>query len=616
MAASYTNNLEQARRLADQGKLRPARSAYKKALAEQPNNTDILIECAVVEAQTGALKSARRMFDKALKINPHDPTIHFNLGEVAREAGAGETALKHYRKAYDLSPGDADILYGYGDALREDGQNEDAMRLLLEASHLAPTDTEIHNALGIAQEACGEQAKAAASYRNAVNRAPDYRDAWSNLGQVLYQLEFFEEAADAFENAQNLNAEPLAGNLIPWAKTLMQLLRYDEVLEKARLAIETNSDIAPGYFTRGMAHQQLGDFDAAEIAFREAISANRNLGEAYEKLALMRRLEPETQPILKSILDNDDVDPSSRAAAGFALYRLHDRDGDRNEAFAALARANAFKAETNVFDRAQHDEMCDQIISVFTRDFFEQRRGQGHDTTVPIFVLGMPRSGTTLTEQILATYPNVNPCGERQDFQELAQRLENYPSALPSYPEDWAKAQGERILNLMLQGNPGARYATNKSPGNYAFIGLIAWLFPNAKIIYCKRDPRDIGLSSFEQNFRSGLSYSYDLVAFAHAYRAHERLMEHWYEFSPIPIYTVAYKELVSDPETAARGMIEYCGLEWHARSLQTEDVERPIGTASVWQVRQPINKGSLDKWKRYEAHLKPMIDALNSSQP
>ena len=223
----------------------------------------------------------------------------------------------------------------------------------------------------------------------------------------------------------------------------------------------------------------------------------------------------------------------------------------------------------------------------------------------------MPRSGTTLTEQILAAYPQVKAGGERQDFQHLSATLPGYPEGLESLPRDWARDQGERILQSMTGDDPSQRYATNKSPGNYAFIGLILWIFPRARVIYCRRDPREIGLSCYEQNFRSGLSYAYNLEHFAFAYKQHHRIMEHWLDVAPVDIHIVDYERMVSEPEVIARGMVEYCELEWDPQCLDTSKVTRPIETASVWQVRQPINTGSLGKWKRYERQLQPMIEAL-----
>ena len=264
------------------------------------------------------------------------------------------------------------------------------------------------------------------------------------------------------------------------------------------------------------------------------------------------------------------------------------------------------------FDAGEHRQadIPDHQASLVA-GFFNARKGQGHPTPAPIFILGMPRSGTTLSEQILAAYGEVRARGERQDFQHLSATLAMYPDRLTDLPPTWAKDQGNRILQAMQSGAEPTRHVTNKSPGNYAFVGLIAWIFPNAKIIYCRRDPREIGLSCYEQNFRSGLSYAYDLEHFAIAFKQQSRIMEHWLEVSPIDIHIVDYEQLVGSPDAIARGMVEYCGLEWDPQCLDTSKVTRPIETASAWQARQPINTGSLGKWKRYERQLQPMIEAL-----
>lgn len=612
MVALNPPSLSQARLLADRGQYRPAKVAYKKALSERPNDVDTLIEFAVLEAQSGQFKSARRLFDRALKLRPSDPIIHLNLGEVARESGAMGVALKHYEKAHSLAPDSLDVLYALGDALREVGRSDEAIPHLEAALRQAPGDSEIHNALGIALESQGELTRAINAYRQAAAYAPGSMESWSNLGQALYHSEYFDDAITAFEKAQALSDTPVGTILISWTRSLMQLWRYDEALAIADKAISAGIDLTSAHFTKGVIREQSGDFDAAENEFRKAISLDENSGESYEKLAHMRRLEADSAPALTGILADVTLDSSARASAGFALYKLLDRDKFYDEAFVALRQANALKAESLVFDADHHRNLFQRIAQVFDASFFSSRHGQGNSSQAPIFVLGMPRSGTTLTEQILAAYDEVNPCGERQDFQNLSRTIDDYPDSAAGLSAEWAQVNGDRILSLMMGNGPATRFATNKSPGNYAFIGLIAWLFPNAKIVYCDRDPREIGLSSFEQHFRAGLSFTYDLQAFAHAYNAHVKLMRHWIEACPIPIHTIRYEELVSNPELTARALVDHCGLKWRPECLDTHKVNRPIETASVWQVRQPINTGSIGKWRRYEKQLGPMIELLD----
>ena len=604
--------LDQARQLAERGQYRQARAAYKKAVAARPRDASALIEFAVMEAQSGHAKSARRLLEKAQKVTPDDPSIPFNLAELARESGALEHAVDQYREAIALAPGDSDILYGLGDALRELKRPEEALPFLERAHDTSPDDSEILNSLAIVLEEVGQGPRALQCYHRAITLAPNYVEAWGNYGQALYRENKLEEAVQAFQGAQKRSQSRLPTNMLTaWARALASVGRYADAFETAGQALESGDDPADAHFTLGSIHLQDGDFERAREHLRAALEFDAQAGEAYEKLARMKELNVDDADVLSSILSDETLPSSPRAGAGFALYSVLDKAKRYDEAFEALKAANSHKASTNRFDPDSHANIFSRAIETFDAEFFADRRGQGLDTEAPIFVLGMPRSGTTLTEQILATYPDVKACGEQQDFQNLVASLPNYPDNLDVLPQDWAHEQGERILERMMADAPQARFATNKSPGNYGFIGLIAWIFPRSKIIYCRRDPRDIGLSSFEQNFRSGLSFTYDLEAFGFAYKQHERIMRHWLEVAPIEIHEVEYEQLVTEPESAARPMVEFCGLEWTPECLNTTAVDRPIETASVWQVRQPINKGSVGKWKRYERHLEPMIKAL-----
>lgn len=589
-----------------------ARHGYKKALAASPNNVDLLMEFAVFEAQSEQWSSARRLLTKAKQLTPRDAAVHLNLGEVCRSAGDLEAAADHYRDALSIDPDDVDALYGLGDALRAIDKCEEALAYLDRAHALAPADTEILNALAITLESEGQAGRAMQCYHRAISLSPDFVDAWCNYAQLLFQERRFSESAQAFEGAQMRMRTPLPTLLLlKWANALAYDDQYERAFEIVEQAIAAGDEPADARFTMGTIYMQYGDFDTAAEHFHATLEIDANAGEAYEKLARIKRLDAAAAERLETVLNNDDLPVSPRAGAGFALYSVLDKAGRYDEAFQALMTANALKAATLKFSPAEHERMISASIEVFDKDFFSRHSGEGLDTEAPIFILGMPRSGTTLCEQILAAYDTVNPCGEQQDFQHLVATLPDYPAHLEELGDGWARMQGERILNLMLDGAPEARFATNKSPGNYAFIGLIAWLFPQCRIIYCKRDPRDIGLSSLEQNFRAGLSFTYDQEAFGFAYRQHARIMAHWQQVAPVEILEVEYERLVGEPDTTARGMVEFCRLQWQPECLDTARVTRPIETASVWQVRQPINKGSVGKWRRYEHHLKPMIDAL-----
>ncbi len=602
----------EARQYAARGQMRHARRAYKRAIAAAPANSEILMEFGVLEARDGEWKTARRLLEKACKVAPDDFEIRLNLAEVLRQSDKAAEALSHYRKAVNLAPNDVDALYGLGDALRVVGDVGAAVDYLDRAHRLDPNDAEILNALAIALEADGNLGRAMQCYHRAIALAPDAVEPWCNYGKVLFNEGYYAQAAQTFAGAQSRSADHLPTHiLLDWAVALSYVGDYGGAFDIVERASEAGDATAQSLFIKGVICTQQGRFETAEEIFRQTLELDPTVGEAYERLARLKRLDIDAADRLHALLDDEKLGVSPRAGAGFALYSIMDKAGQTDAAFDALAQANALKARELPFDATEHERLISETIGGFDKSFFETHRGEGHDTDAPIFILGMPRSGTTLSEQILAAYQDVNPRGERQDFQHLSATMRGYPDHLGELPRSWAREQGERILLAMQSGDDGVRHVTNKSPGNYAFLGLISWIFPNAKIIYCRRDPRDIGLSCFEQNFRSGLSYAYDLERFAFAYKQHDRIMKHWLSVAPIDIHVIDYERLVDDPGVIARGMVEHCGLEWDPQCLDTSKVTRPIETASVWQVRQPINKGSLGKWKRYERQLQPMIKAL-----
>lgn len=606
-----SDDLALARRHAAEGRYRRARAGFRAAIARNPRNADLLIEAGVLEAQHGQAKAARRLFEKAAALRPDDPAVHLNLGELARQTGATGIAERHFARAVALAPDDVDAVYGLGECLLAQDRNDDALPHLRKAHALSPRDPEIMNALANAVAATGGLDEAIALYRAAVAIDPGYVDAWCNLATAAYDAERQDISAHAFAAAERAGGVPKRLYAL-WAKALAYLADNEAALARADAAIAAGVDLVRAHYVRGVVLQRLGRFDEANACFRKSIEIDPDAAESYEKLASSDGLPEEFLPRLTEILQSDTMRDSARIAAGFALYRLLGRLGRHDEAFEALATANALKAAKLPFRAEDLVDHIDRAITTFTPEFFAARKGQGLDVEGPVFILGMPRSGTTLTEQILAGYREVHAGGERLDFNMLAQGVPGYPDAVAALGADWARANAEAILGAMRTGAPpDARLFTNKAPGNYVFIGLIAWLFPKAKVIYCRRDPRDIGLSCFEQHFRQGLSFTYDLAAFGMAYRQHERIMAHWRSVSPIDFLEVEYEKLVTSPESQARRLVEHCGLDWRPDCLTPEKVERAVETASLWQVRQPINARSVGKWRRYERQLRPMIEAL-----
>ncbi|MDH3412537.1 MAG: sulfotransferase, partial [Gammaproteobacteria bacterium] len=308
----------------------------------------------------------------------------------------------------------------------------------------------------------------------------------------------------------------------------------------------------------------------------------------------------------------------SRGDLHFALGKINDDCGRYAEAFDHYQKANAERAARIKFDVDAAKAEVTRLMQIFDTGFFNQRSDYGDSSELPVFIVGMPRSGTTLVEQILSAHPEVHAAGELMDINELAGGLRRRLSSSADYPECVEKidaATSRKLAGEYLSGlrrrDPNALRITDKLPGNYMLLGLIALLLPRARIIYCRRHPLDVALSIYFTDFRAGHHYSYALEHIAAHFSQFTRLMDHWGRVIPAPMLEVRYEQVVAEPDAQIRRLLEFLGLDWDARCLEFQKVNRPVHTASAWQVRQPLYASSVARWQRYAQHLGVLEAAL-----
>ncbi|MGH6933125.1 MAG: sulfotransferase family protein, partial [Dongiaceae bacterium] len=322
----------------------------------------------------------------------------------------------------------------------------------------------------------------------------------------------------------------------------------------------------------------------------------------------------------RQLANSPELPDRQRAQLHFMLGQAADAAGDSDAAFNHLSAGNSLRRK-NLLDAGQFYDKdiianwFEELIARFNPEFFSRHAGRAGDSELPVFVVGMPRSGTTLTEQILAGHPRVFGAGELGDLERIATGLaptgRKGDMITADIPADRLAHAANDFLAVLRGLAPTADRVIDKNPSNFTYLGLIAVLFPRARVIHCRRDPRDIALSCYMQNFRLGKPWSYDLDHAAHYFRQYHRLMAHWRTVLPVPMLEVTYESMVDDPEAWARRLIEFCGLEWDPAVLDYHRLDRPVFTASVRQVRQPIYKGSAGKWRRYRRHLAPFIAGI-----
>jgi tetratricopeptide (TPR) repeat protein len=572
-------------------------------------------------------KDALPAFRKVAELMPGDAEAHFNLGVVLKSTGRLDDAAASYRKAIALNPCYAEAHSNLGSIQQERGQFEEAAASYRRAINIKPESAIAHNNLGTACKDLGNRDAAIESYRKAIGINPVYAEAYSNLGNVLYEFGRFDVALENCRKAIEINpAYPEAYS------NLGNILKDIGQLDGALASFHQALAIDPKYDKAILGESQLfmvnGEMELAEEAIRKALLFKPDNLEARFLLAQARKtrtgdenldaLVKAEQAVRNNLLA---LPYQKKVSLYFALGKSFDDLGDHDRAFPHFIEGCRMKRATLEYDAVQMTNRFNETIRIFDGDTIERLRGGGNLSGVPIFVLGMPRSGTTLIEQIIASHPEVHGAGELPDMQSITQRE---VSGTRSFPGNILKLDcaalnkwGDDYVASLLKQAPDARHITDKMPNNFWFIGLIHVMLPNAKIIHVSRNPVDTCLSCFTKLFSGTLNQTYDLAELGRYYVDYARLMEHWRKVLPaVAFLDVQYEDVVADQETEARRMIDFCGLDWNDACIDFYKHNRPVGTASVTQVRRPIYKSSVERWRHYEKFLGPLLDTLGDLAP
>ena len=465
-----------------------------------------------------------------------------------------------------------------------------------------------------------------AHYKAAVQLRPDKVECWQQFGLCLMDLNQFDAAEIAYKKAIELQPKN------PQLHMLLAVAHYERHDPPAAIgacdrALELDPDLARAHNEKGKQHQSLGEVEAAQACFRRAAELDpRNVDYQY-RLAAMALSEEEDNALLTSLNDlsaRHALSQQERSVVFFAKGLINRRRKRFDEAFACYAEANACVHAINRFDRDNFARLVDQTIAAFPEAVFENRTSVGSPSSRPVFIVGMPRSGSTLIEQIISSHPSAVGVGELPKLGQISEALIANREGEFRYPRDAAKISPDHLSSiaadylaeLSRRVGDGPERVCDKLLFNFFNLGLIAFLFPNAAIIDCQRNPMDLGLSCFMQYFENvpGLAFANSLEDIGFCYRQYRRLMDHWNAVLPKPVLEVCYEELVEDHEAVSRTIIDHVGLEWDESCLRFYEAKRSVKTSSVLQVRREINRTAVDRWKRYERHLKPLQEALEGA--
>lgn len=602
------------------GRLDNAEQLYRRVLARTPDHPDALHLSGVVAFAGGQFERSIELIGRALRQNPNFASAHLNLGNALREVGRVAEAAESYRRAIALTPGSAMAYSNLGRALNELGQPEAAVESCKTAVALDPTMAAPQLNLAAALTGLRRLSEAEAAYLRALMLEPDRAETHKSLGMLLAELERYDEALLCHDRAIKLKPDDPAFHC---ARASVLILRKE--LEPAVKGFRQAVGLAPthveGWIGLGWALRLLGQFEESDTCLARVRELDPTNLEAVRHQSATGRGAGDAAEIarLGAILDEPGLATRDRAIAGFALGKLLDNTDRYDEAFARYTAANAACREAQAaagekFDFAAFKARVDLLIETHTPEYFADNQGSNR-SEIPVFVVGMPRSGTSLVEQIAASHSQVFGAGELPDIDRIAMAVSGaVEHKLGRYEGDPARAgrladvQTERLRRM----GRGALRVIDKMPDNVAHLGLIAVMFPRARVVFCTRDPRDISLSCYFQLFSDGLQlFSYDLAECGRRCLEVERLVAHWRRVLPLPMHEVRYEKLVADLEGESRKLIAFLGLDWEPACLEFHRTERTVATVSHWQVRQPIYDRSVGRWCHYRHHLGPLFEVL-----
>ena len=521
------------------------------------------------------------------------------------------------------SPAQLQKILEQGIAHHREGQKEEAERCYRQVLDIAPNQPDALNLLGVLASDAGFHELAIGLMRRALMTRPKDPNIQNNIGHALSQVHEYEEARDHLERAVALKpdfdeAKYNLGKVLRFLGETTQALKlWHEVWAADDRVFAALVGITSIYADEGR-------FEEAEATAREVMKRLPHRPAGYISYSQVHKFKEDdgTLAEIERQLADETVAEQDKIALHYSAGKICDDIKDFSRAFEHFDRANRLACQT--YDHQATETYRQRKKTIFSKRFYADRQGWGYESDIPVFVIGMPRSGTTLTEQILSAHPDVFGGGEIETketlgrfSEQISPTREEFPLSALKLTKFGAEIVGRRYVDdLRRRANEPVKRIVNKMPHNFELLGLIALVLPQAKIIHCRRNPMDTCLSCWTKNFNDAHGYNRSLEDLGRYYRGYFDLMDHWRKTLPIPILDVDYEAYTTDFESTARKIIDFVGLEWNDRCLHFYNVERPVRTASAWQVRQPIYQTSVERWRNYMPHLQPLLDVLGPLAP
>ncbi len=607
-----------ARELYTANRLQEALALYQKLFRLDNRDVQACHMAGAIAGMSGDFATARFYCEKVVSFNPPNQGPYLNLANILMATGHPEEALQRFQQALQLAPNDPQILTNLSNLHAQLGQFEQAIVCLQKAIKVNPRYPEAFNNLGNLYRELSQMEAAESCFRQALNLKPDYPDALCNLGALLSDQLKFSEAESCYKAAlQYAPDNPAAlrnlGDLYQSTGDFDRArARYEQALQQSPSDTRTVSSLAN-------LHERCGDMTKALnllAPLADVRHSDADLSIIHSKLLSKQGDDKAAVDILSDALELA-ARPTNVIDLQFALGDVYDHAGEYDRAFDCYFRANELDASRHPAQNAVSS--LQSTAAFFSKDRLSKLPRSSNRSELPIFIVGMPRTGTSLVEQILATHPLVSAGGERGDIFTIidsltaeSQQGREFPDLLESTSPDILDRFAQRHLDQVRTLAADSARFTDKTPLHGLHLGFISRLFPASRIILCKRNALDTCLSVYFHRFNAFHGYAQRLETLGAFYKAYYELMQHWSETLDIEILTVQYEDLVKDPEDHIRRIIDFCGLEWDSDCLSFHKNKRTVNTPSYDQVRRPIYTNSVERWRHYESHLDPLRAALN----
>ena len=643
---------EQVINLLKNGSESEAENLCRSQLAEYPRDVNFLSLLGSISLRKNDFATAEKSLKTVAEIAPGYPRVQEDLGTVLLNMGRPQEAILPLQKAIEQNPQNATAFFKLGGALKSLGRDEAGDAALKMASELSPAQANLERATQLFAQGkfreseeiakkilednprevnagllLGRIAIHARAFKQAekllkrvIKIAPKFILAWHELSNALREQGKDEEAIELLEEALLFDTEN-ATTHYQLAAALAVAGRTADSASAYKQAVQIDPNLVGAYLGLGHTLKTMGDLEGGIAAYKQARKLKPNIGEISFSLSNLKTFRFSDLEIedMKRRLNNPNLDQPSKVAFSFSLGKAYEDMKKYDEAFEFYSKGNEIHRSLVTYDPVQTEVSNEKLKEVFSKDFFDKLDSSkvGNSDPSPIFIVGMPRSGSTLLEQILASHSQVDGTRELPDLGIVSQMLNNrergtlYPGGIRKMKPSEIFELGKTYLDRAERHRAGAPFFTDKMPNNFAHIGLIATILPNAKIIDARRHPLDSCVGCFKQHWALGQTYTYDMFELGEFYLEYDSLMSHWESVLPGKVLRVQYEDVIDDLETQVRSVLSFCNLPFEDSCLNFHKTKRSVATASSEQVRQPIYNKSVNSWKRFESQIEPLIEIL-----